>query len=233
MKVWRWEKSLIVRSFIHQFKIICVCWRWLVCSRLYFLLKVMGVKIFGSPWQPDFSQSAFCLQRGEQLKDKWVNIFLKIFFSWQSSFPVFFRWAKIPKDTQVLVTHGPPLGVGDLCSGWGGRAGDQKISCWLLWLRTNISIYIHQDTKRGTVIYGPPLRIGYQEQPYMIITRPQMAGCEDLLEQVAKVVKPKLHVFGHIHEGEVRDKLNSHEVSRGNCYEDTWHMWQLFLTRTA
>ena len=34
-----------------------------------------------------------------------------------------------------------------------------------------------------------------------------MAGCEDLLEEVAKVVKPKLHVFGHIHEGEVRDIL--------------------------
>ena len=33
-------------------------------------LKVMGLKIFGSPWQPDFSQSAFCLQRGEKLRDK-------------------------------------------------------------------------------------------------------------------------------------------------------------------
>ena len=71
------------------------------------------------------------------------------------------------------------------------------------------------------MIYGPPLGIRYQEQAYMIITRPQMAGCEDLLEQVAKVVKPKLHVFGHIHEGEVRDKLNGHEVSRMNCYKDT------------
>ena len=29
-----------------------------------------------------------------------------------------------------------------------------------------------------------------------------MIGCEDLLERVAQVVKPKLHVFGHIHEGE-------------------------------
>jgi len=90
-------------------------------------VEVMGLKIFGSPWQPDFSQSAFCLQRGDQLRDK---------------------WAKIPEDTEVLVTHGPPLGVGDLCSGGGGRA-----------------------------------------------------GCEDLLERVAQVVKPKLHVFGHIHEG--------------------------------
>jgi len=91
------------------------------------IIEVMGLKIFGSPWQPDFSQSAFCLQRGESLRKK---------------------WSKIPEDTEVLVTHGPPLGVGDLCSGGGGRA-----------------------------------------------------GCQDLLEQVTKVVKPKLHVFGHIHEG--------------------------------
>jgi hypothetical protein len=69
-------------------------------------LEVLGVKIFGSPWQPDFSQSAFCLQRGEQLRDK---------------------WGKIPRDTEVLVTHGPPLGVGDLCSGWGGRAGGRML----------------------------------------------------------------------------------------------------------
>ena len=70
------------------------------------------------------------------------------------------------------------------------------------------------------MIHGPPLSIGYQEQPF-IISHPQMAGCEDLLEQVAKVVKPKLHVFGHIHEGEVRDKLNGHEVSQVNCCKDT------------
>ena len=42
----------------------------------------------------------------------------------------------------------------------------------------------------------------YQEEAHIIITHPQLAGCEDLLEQVAKVVQPKLHVFGHIHEGE-------------------------------
>merc|ERR1711971_526510 len=55
-------------------------------------VEVMGLKIFGSPWQPDFSQSAFSLQRGEQLREK---------------------WAKIPEETEVLVTHAPPpLGIG-------------------------------------------------------------------------------------------------------------------------
>ena len=90
----------------------------------------MGLKIYGSPWQPDFSQSAFSLQRGDQLRNKW---------EWPSHTLIYLtirvlrcpcvslqRWANIPEDVQVLVTHAPPLGVGDLCNGWGGRAGDRK-----------------------------------------------------------------------------------------------------------
>jgi hypothetical protein len=46
-------------------------------------------KLYGSPWQPEFYQWAFNLPRnGEDLKEKWF-------------------W--IPKDTDILVTHGPPF----------------------------------------------------------------------------------------------------------------------------
>ncbi|OWK34470.1 metallophosphatase domain-containing protein [Fimbriiglobus ruber] len=83
-----------------------------------------GVKFYGSPWQPWFFDWAFNLPRGADIAAK---------------------WALIPADTTVLVTHGPPLGIGDL-------------------------------TKRG-----------------------DLAGCADLLARV-QVVRPKLHVFGHIHE---------------------------------
>ena len=31
-------------------------------------------------------------------------------------------WQRIPDDVDVLITHGPPVGHGDLCSG-GNRAG--------------------------------------------------------------------------------------------------------------
>ena len=34
--------------------------------------------------------------------------------------------------------------------------------------------------------------------------RPTRAGCVDLLQTVQNRVKPKYHVFGHIHEGTVR-----------------------------
>lgn len=46
-----------------------------------------AVKIWGSPWQPEFFDWAFNLPRmGEQLKEKWNNI---------------------PTDIDILVTHGP------------------------------------------------------------------------------------------------------------------------------
>jgi Icc-related predicted phosphoesterase len=86
--------------------------------------EVAGLKVYGSPWQPWFLDWAFNLQRGPELAAK---------------------WALIPADTDVLVTHGPPEGIGDLTRHW-----------------------------------------------YHV-------GDADLLERVQEV-KPKLHVFGHIHE---------------------------------
>lgn len=60
-----------------------------------------GLKIYGSPWQPEFGDWAFNLPRGQSCLDK---------------------WNRIPQDTDILLTHSPPLGFGDLCS-TGVRAG--------------------------------------------------------------------------------------------------------------
>lgn len=87
------------------------------------------IKIYGSPWQPEFYDWAFNLPRnGEDLKEKWF-------------------W--IPNDTDILITHGPP------------------------------------QTKLDTS--GPPWNT-------------PLLGCELLMERV-KELKPKIHVFGHIHGG--------------------------------
>ena len=87
------------------------------------------IKIYGSPWQPEFYNWAFNLPRnGEDLREKWF-------------------W--IPDDTDILITHSPP------------------------------------QTKLDTS--GSPWN-----QP--------MLGCELLMERVNQL-KPKIHVFGHIHGG--------------------------------
>lgn len=50
-------------------------------------VTVGGLKIWGSPWQPRFFNWAFNLDRGPALAEK---------------------WAQIPPDTDILLTHGPP-----------------------------------------------------------------------------------------------------------------------------
>jgi Icc-related predicted phosphoesterase len=84
------------------------------------------VKIWGTPWQPEFHNWAFNLPRGEKLKEK---------------------WDMIPVNTDILITHGPPFG-----------------------------------------------KLDYVKYPN------QNVGCEELMKRVEEI-KPKIHVFGHIHEG--------------------------------
>jgi predicted phosphohydrolase len=86
---------------------------------------VEGLRIWGSPWQPEFCDWAFNLPRGPRLAEK---------------------WKLIPTGVDILVTHGPPLGIGD-------------------------------RTVSG-----------------------ESVGCEDLMLALTRV-RPRLHVFGHIHEG--------------------------------
>ena len=62
---------------------------------------VEGVKIWGSPWSPWFHDWGFNARRGAECDA---------------------LWQKIPEDTDVLLTHGPPIGHGDLCFG-NHRAG--------------------------------------------------------------------------------------------------------------
>ncbi len=89
------------------------------------LLEIEGLKIYGSPWQPNHFDMAFNLQRGREIRKKWLQI---------------------PRGVDVLVTHGPPRGHGD--------------------------------------------DLGYGN----------LTGCEDLLD-VVSLLRPKYHIFGHVHGG--------------------------------
>jgi Icc-related predicted phosphoesterase len=87
-------------------------------------VRIEGFRFWGSPWQPAFHSWAFNLERGAQIAEK---------------------WAMIPEGLDVLVTHGPPAGIGD-------RSSSEE--------RT---------------------------------------GCADLRRRVREQ-KPRVHLFGHIHE---------------------------------
>jgi Icc-related predicted phosphoesterase len=55
-------------------------------------VSIHGIRFWGSPWQPWFLDWAFNLKRGAEIAAK---------------------WALIPDNVQVLITHGPPHGILD------------------------------------------------------------------------------------------------------------------------
>lgn len=71
-------------------------------------VELEGLKIYGSPWQPRFYDWAFNLMRGAELAEK---------------------WAMIPDDVDVLITHGPPNGILDLVprQGWDENTGCEEL----------------------------------------------------------------------------------------------------------
>ena len=70
------------------------------------------VKIWGSPWQPEFHNWAFNLPRnGKELEEK---------------------WSQIPVDTDILITHGPAFGKLDTVKG-----STVNLGCELLAERIN------------------------------------------------------------------------------------------------
>lgn len=64
-------------------------------------VEIEGLRIYGSPWQPEFCGWAWNLPRGRPLREK---------------------WDAIPRNTDVLVTHGPPFGILD-------RVADRDCGC--------------------------------------------------------------------------------------------------------
>lgn len=69
-------------------------------------VNIEGWVIYGSPWQPWFHDWAFNLPfRDIDTAEK--------------------TWAKIPDNTEILVTHAPPEGILDM--GWDGRLGDHYL----------------------------------------------------------------------------------------------------------
>lgn len=87
------------------------------------MIEIEGIRFYGSPWTPKFGRWSFMLNK-EQIKQKWEIV---------------------PKDIDILITHGPPKEILD-------------------------TTYSEDD-----------------------------AGCPYLLDRI-KEIKPKYHIFGHIHE---------------------------------
>lgn len=74
-------------------------------------VTIEGIKIYGSPWTPFFCNWSFNFPQKEKNPEYGYNV---------ARLAATACWDLIPNDTDILVTHGPPKGYGDVTT-YGGR----------------------------------------------------------------------------------------------------------------
>ena len=88
------------------------------------------IKIWGSPWQPEFHNWAFNLPRGEKIKEK---------------------WDMIPTDVDILVTHGPAFGKLDFVPYDRVNVGCEDLLSRIQEIKPKIHLCGHIHSGRGVV----------------------------------------------------------------------------------
>jgi Icc-related predicted phosphoesterase len=91
------------------------------------------IKIWGSPWQPEFHNWAFNLPRGEKIKEK---------------------WDMIPVDTDILITHGPPIGKLDYVPYDNINVGCEELMKRVSEIKPKIHVFGHIHEGHGYVFDG-------------------------------------------------------------------------------
>jgi Icc-related predicted phosphoesterase len=93
-----------------------------------------NVRIYGSPWQPEFYDWAFNLPRnGEEMKA---------------------RWDAIPDNTDILITHGPPYGYLDIPGGQSIRVGCEMLRHRVDEFKPKIHVFGHIHGSAGYYFNG-------------------------------------------------------------------------------
>ena len=90
--------------------------------------KIEGIKFYGSPWTPAFNNWAFNVERdSNEIEEK---------------------WNEIPDDTDILITHGPPLGILDYTP-YGGDVGCERMISKVLEIQPLIHVFGHVHSSYG------------------------------------------------------------------------------------
>lgn len=99
-------------------------------------VEVEGIRIHGSPWTPPFMDWAFMLPEAELAA----------------------KWASVPADCEILLTHGPAYGLGDWIEandGLGARDSHQGSTSLRAFVETHEALrlhvfgHIHEDYGQG------------------------------------------------------------------------------------
>lgn len=124
-------------------------------SRVVYLedsaVTAAGVKIYGTPWTPKFFDWWFMADE----KELWE------------------RFAYIPSDTDILLSHGPPRGAGDLTRS-GTRAGSTALAEHLQVIRPKAVVcgHIHEGYGVSTLSGMPVFNVSHMTADYRPLRKP-------------------------------------------------------------
>jgi predicted phosphodiesterase len=100
-------------------------------------VEIEGLKVWGSPWQPEFQNWAFNLPRGQALREK---------------------WAKMPSGLDILVTHTPPSWVLDE-NAYGDSVGCEELRRAIDKRPPRLHVFGHIHGGYGVRKVGPTLHV--------------------------------------------------------------------------
>jgi hypothetical protein len=92
------------------------------------------IRIYGSPWQPEFYNWAFNLPRNSEAMKA--------------------RWDAIPDNTDILITHGPAFGYLDIPGGQSIRVGCEMLRHRVDTIRPKIHVFGHIHGSAGYYFNG-------------------------------------------------------------------------------
>lgn len=123
-------------------------------------IELLGLKIYGSPWQTRFFDWAF--NADEPFMEN--------------------KWAAIPNDTDILLLHGPPHGYGDLAPVYQGirdneeHTGSPSLTKRIMEIKPQLVVCGHIHRSRGVFLAGNTsvANVSIVNERYELVNEPMM-----------------------------------------------------------
>jgi predicted phosphodiesterase len=128
-----------------------------------------GVKFWGSPYQPEFYNWAFNVPRGPAIKE---------------------HWDLIPRDTDVLITHGPAHGWLDTVNRDGEHLGCEELRTAIKRVRPQFHIFGHIHGGAGRAYFPPQepdnwqltsANVSMMDESYKVVNVPFVIDVPDVI----------------------------------------------------
>jgi Icc-related predicted phosphoesterase len=117
------------------------------------IIEIFGLKIYGSPYQPEFCSWAFN-KTEDDLRD--------------------YHWSKIPEGLDILLLHGPPYGILDVNCG-GTHIGSPSLLNRIISVKPRYAIFghNHKDGGKTEILNGTTyINASLLNEPYKMDHKP-------------------------------------------------------------